>query len=84
MTPDAAMTEIADVIAGQFKVAPSAVSRGTTAFDIPGWDSLAHVYVILEIERRFNTRLPAEKVLSAATVGELVDLVLEQLGPGPT
>jgi acyl carrier protein len=46
-----------------------------SARDVPGWDSLRHVRLVLAIERRFKHRYPASKVAALHDVGELAALV---------
>ncbi len=46
-----------------------------TAGDVPEWDSLAHVRLILSVEREFGTRFPAADVSSLNNVGDLVSLI---------
>ena len=51
------------------------VQRDMTASDIEGWDSMAHLRLILAIERRFAVRLPSTKVAGLKNVGDMIDLV---------
>jgi acyl carrier protein len=46
-----------------------------TANDVPGWDSMAHVRLMLLVEREFQVRFPAAEVASLANVGDLVSLI---------
>ena len=46
-----------------------------TANDVPGWDSMAHVRLMLLVEREFKVRFPAAEVASLANVGDLVSLI---------
>jgi acyl carrier protein len=46
-----------------------------TAFsDVPGWDSLAHVSIIVAIEKRLGRKFVADNIEALETVGDLVDL----------
>jgi acyl carrier protein len=83
MKREEVMAQVARIIAKQFNIKEGTVGPETTAFDVPGWDSLAHVYLILEIERTCSTQLPAEAAVSAANVGELVDLVVDRIARLP-
>jgi acyl carrier protein len=47
---------------------------------IEGWDSLAQIRLVHELESRFGVRLPDEAVLEEQTVGSLRRLVLEHAG----
>jgi acyl carrier protein len=51
------------------------VHRETTARDIEGWDSLAHLRLVLAIEGRFALRLPSTKVAGLKNVGDMIDLI---------
>lgn len=44
----------------------------TTAQDVEGWDSLANVQIMLNVERRFGVRLSAGKIAELRNVGDLV------------
>lgn len=74
MTPQEAFVQIAKIISAQLSVLETSITRETTADDVPGWDSIAHVYIVLEIERKLGIKLPADEVFSLANVGELADL----------
>lgn len=47
----------------------------TTAAEVPGWDSLAHVSIMFSIEERFGIRFSEQEFTGFATVGELVQMV---------
>ena len=43
---------------------------------VEGWDSLAQIRIVHELETRFSVRLPDEALLEAQSVGSLRQLVL--------
>lgn len=47
----------------------------TTAADVEGWDSLAHIQIIVAVERSFGIRLRVGEMASIANVGELVSRI---------
>ncbi len=47
---------------------------------IEGWDSLAQIRLVHELETRFGVRLPDAALLEEQTVGSLKALVLEHAG----
>lgn len=47
----------------------------TTARDVPGWDSLTHVQIIIGVEQAFGMRLSATQVAQLENAGSLVDVV---------
>lgn len=51
----------------------------TTADDVDGWDSLVHITLISEIESEFGIKFPMKNVLTMKNVGELVDIIQEEV-----
>jgi acyl carrier protein len=49
--------------------------RETTASDVEGWDSIAHVMLVLASEREFGVRFDSSEIANAANVGEFADLL---------
>ena len=56
------------------------VSPSTTASDIKGWDSLAHIRLMLSVQRAFRVRLSAAETSQLRNVGALIDLVRVKQG----
>jgi acyl carrier protein len=54
--------------------------ESTTAEEIPGWDSLQHVRILLALERRFKFRWQEEEVKDLKNVGDLFNRVLIKIG----
>ena len=72
------LARIAAIIQGELGAADLAIKDATTAQEVPAWDSLAHIGIILAVEKSFGIRLRAAEVASLDRVGTLVDLVLEK------
>ena len=53
-----------------------ALTSTTTAAEVEGWDSLAHVQIIVAIERAFQIRFKTGEIASIRNVGELVSRIL--------
>lgn len=51
------------------------ITDETIAPQVPGWDSLNHVNVILAVEKQFNVRFKNIEVLKLKNVGDLQKLV---------
>ena len=45
------------------------------ADEVPGWDSLSHVHVILAVEKEYGIRLMGSDLLRLKCVGDLQKLV---------
>lgn len=56
-----------------------AISRDTTSADVEGWDSGAHVTLIMTVETTFGIRFNASEVTGLKDVGQLVDLISKKL-----
>lgn len=46
-----------------------------TAHDVPGWDSLTHVQIIVAVESAFGIRLNSTEIAQLENAGSLIDLV---------
>lgn len=55
------------------------ISRDTTAEDIDDWDSLTHMQLIVEIEKRFRIKFTTAEIKKAANVGEFIDIIKGKL-----
>lgn len=54
----------------------------TTAADVDGWDSLAHIHLVVAIEKEMGLRFTAEEVSSLENVGDLAALILKKQAHG--
>jgi acyl carrier protein len=52
----------------------------TTANDVDGWDSLAHVNLILAVEKGFAIRFSQKELLTFKNVGDLVRSIESKTG----
>lgn len=56
------------------------VGEETTANDIEDWDSLEHIHLVAAIEQEFKMKFTMGQVVSMKNVGEMVTIILEQVG----
>jgi acyl carrier protein len=47
----------------------------TTAADVPGWDSLRHVVLMVAVEQRFGVRFSVQELPELNNIGDLVRLI---------
>jgi len=52
------------------------ITNLTAAKDIDEWDSLAHIRLIVAIEKSFNLRFSANEISKLKNVGDVVDLIM--------
>ncbi len=55
------------------------ITDDTRADQVPGWDSLSHINIILAIEKNFNIRFKGLEVLRCKNIGDLQKLVNSKL-----
>ena len=79
MASDAAdsgvLDQMCDIVAAVFGTDRSAVSRETRREELPAWDSLGHLRLMMEIEARFGLRFNATDIGRPRSVGDLCELV---------
>ena len=51
-----------------------------TADDVDGWDSMNHIFIVVEIEKRFGIKFQAAEMEELKNVGELAALVRQKAG----
>jgi acyl carrier protein len=51
------------------------VAVETTAKDVDGWNSLAHIRLMVSIEKEFKCRFSAAEISGLKNVGEMVSLI---------
>lgn len=57
------------------------IQAGTAAHEVPGWDSLSHINVILAVEMEYGIRFKNVEVLKLKNIGDLQKLVDSKTGP---
>jgi acyl carrier protein len=67
--------ELKKTILGALNLDDWELDEQTTASQVPGWDSLSHVNVIVAVEKHFQVRFSNVEVLRLKTVGDLQRLV---------
>ena len=51
------------------------ITRSTSANDVENWDSVSHVTLMLNVEKKFQVRFSSSEVAKLQNVGELIDLI---------
>jgi acyl carrier protein len=55
------------------------LSMNTQANEVEGWDSMAHVRIVIAVERAFKARFETVQITGLKNVGDLVRLVQQNL-----
>jgi acyl carrier protein len=72
------MAQISRIVREVLRLPAATITVDTTARDVQGWDSLAHVEIILAVERAFKFRLRAADMARLDSIGSLVDVVIQR------
>jgi acyl carrier protein len=80
MTQDEIYAQLTDVFRAQFKNPDLQIAAEMTANDMQGWDSLAHIRLILGVEKSFGVKFKTAEVSSFRNVGDLVALIVQKKG----
>lgn len=79
MDRDGVFAVLTDVFRDVFQNDGLTINDETTAGDVPRWDSLSNIQMILAVERAFKIRLTAAQVSGLKNVGGLVDVIRAKL-----
>jgi acyl carrier protein len=61
------------------EVETQALNPETTAADIPGWDSVRHVELMVAVEAEFAIRFRTGEIANVPDLGSLVELIARRL-----
>ena len=68
-----------DIFSAKFPSQLITLSETTTAADIRGWDSMAHVRLILAIEERFGFQFSNRELCKMANIERTIDLIANKI-----
>jgi acyl carrier protein len=81
MDNDAVWEALIEAVREETGNSDAVVTPGMTADDIPGWDSLAHVRIVMNMEARTGAEIEISDTYKAATVDELCEIVRKNIKP---
>jgi acyl carrier protein len=71
----AILAEITDIFRSVLRDPSIELTLETTADDLPAWDSMNHIAVVVEAECRFDIQFDAREIEELTSVGELVRMI---------
>lgn len=80
MTRAEIMEKITEICKDVFEDDAVVITEETTAADVDGWDSLAHLSLMNEIEEAFDVEFMLDEVIGAEKIGDLVDIIEQRMG----
>lgn len=69
--------KLLDIVSKIIKVPPENLSLETSRQEVEGWDSFAQLYLISEIEERFNTVIPIEEITKIQKISDFMKFLKE-------
>jgi acyl carrier protein len=79
MDQSAIMGELADVFRKVLGDPTIVLTPQTTAEDVQNWNSLNHIIIVVEVERRFGIKFVTGEMEELENVGALADLIQHRL-----
>ncbi len=80
MTTDEIMKRLNEVFAEVMENPTIQISKATTSADVPEWDSLNHIMLVVEIEKAFGIQFASGEVNGFRNVGEMAESIRKKLG----
>jgi acyl carrier protein len=79
MKQEEILAGVAEVIRQNFEDDTLSISAETTAADVPGWDSIAHIELMISVEDRFGIRFTTGETAAMKNVGQMVEFMSRRL-----
>ena len=75
-----AYERLGEILRDQFDDDDIVARPGLTANDVDGWDSFAHIRLMLAVEKSFGVSFSASQISSLNDVGDLANLIASKTG----
>lgn len=74
-------SRLEEIVRKLFSITARNIDENWTSDDIPEWDSVNHLNLILEIEKEFGIKLGIEDMLTVETIGDIARVLQEKKSP---
>ena len=78
ITKEDALKKVEDVFRQVFDDDELVITMDTKSADIEDWDSLAHIQLVVGIEKSFSIKFTSKEIHSWQTVGKMIDTILDK------
>jgi acyl carrier protein len=75
MTTDEIKNKLTEIIRDVLDDETITLTRETTAKDVEDWDSLAHISIIVAVEKEFKAKFDLYDIKRLKNVGDMIDLI---------
>jgi acyl carrier protein len=79
LNDDNIYAQLRDIIADVLDQPDLQIDASTTADNVEGWDSFAHINIVVAAEARFAVKFKTAEIEEVRNVGELVDLIKKKM-----
>lgn len=79
MTEAEVFRNLMEIVSDALDVDDLVLTPETTAADVPGWDSLKMVSIIIAVEARFRIRIRSSEIDRLKTMGDLASVIAAKL-----
>ena len=69
------LEDVRTVMLDVFDLDELTINSATVAQDVPDWDSLSHIRLMVAIEKHFNIRFTTAEIESFVNIGALVEAI---------
>lgn len=79
MTREQVLSRVSTIVADTLGHEALVLQPESQAADVDGWDSLAHVQIVVAIERAFGFRFRTGEIAAIKNVGDLIERILARV-----
>ena len=79
MTESEILARVQEIVCYQLDDDSLTLAMDLKANDVPGWDSLAHVRIVIAAEREFGARFDTSEIVDLQNIGGLVQLIASKI-----
>ena len=79
MTHNEIMLKLQNIIADVLDQDDIVLSETTSAKDIDGWDSLAHISIIAAVQEEFSVSFSMDEIISMRCVADIVNAIIKKI-----
>ena len=69
------MQKLKKIMVSVFRVHKDTLSDDAKMSDVPGWDSLSHMNLILEIEREYEVQLSGDDIAEMQSIPKITEIL---------
>ncbi len=69
------IARVKQIVATLFNVDEDSLTLTSSPKEIPGWDSMGQLMLILELEQQFEIQIPPDRAEKLTSISEIVDYV---------